>query len=379
MGLYLFVWPIYLAGEPFNASGTQIGLALALAAVVGTLGFMPGGFLADRFNRKKVLLLTWVIAVPAPLIWGLAPDWPWLILGIVLYSASFASIPAETAIIADRVKHGRRGASFGLVYAAFPLGWALGGFLGSLLLPALGGDLRNLFLLAFPFFCVSFLAMAVGLRPAPSLPLHPSEPRVEIPLRATLPTVVLPATVIGILGIGFNFVPIYLHDAKGVLTDAVALLGAATYVSSAPLGLLLGHLADRFGVGRAMALSAVLEGLGLLMLLFTPASLVLLTTPLLGFFAVTRVLGDTSVGATAARGRGRAYGLYFTLEGAAVALGSAGGGVLYDLREWLPFAAAPLLVVPLVVLLWVGRQAVPPTAPKPVASLARLENVGNGR
>ncbi len=373
MGLYQFVWPLYLK-EVADASATQVGLAVALAALVGAVAFLPGGFLADRFDRKKVMLSTWVLGVPAPLLWWLATDWTLVVAGIVLYFISFASIPAETALIADRVKQARRGTSFGLVYASFPLGWALGAFVGTAVLPTVG--LRALFLLAFPLFCVAFVAGVLYLRPSPSHPFPRWERGTLASLRWSLPLVVLPAALLGVLNLAFNFAPLYLDEIKGLEEWRVELVGAVAYLSSAPLGILLGHLADRRGVPRTLALASLLLAGGLVILLLAPSPLMLLNAPLLGFFYVARILGDTGVAAAAAVGRGRAYGLYFAIEATAIAVGSAAGGLLYDFRQWLPFVVGLGLLPPTLVLLYLLWPARPTSLPPPVATAAGIEGVG---
>ena len=87
------------------------------------------------------------------LITGLAPTIGWLFIGRTLSGMAGATYPTVNAYIADISPPEKRAANFGLVGAAFGLGFILG--------PALGGFVGEHFGLRAPFF------VAAGLSASP--------------------------------------------------------------------------------------------------------------------------------------------------------------------------------------------------------------------
>jgi MFS transporter, DHA1 family, tetracycline resistance protein len=91
------------------------------------------GSLSDRFGRRPVILLSNFGLGLDYLVMALAPTLGWLFVGRVISGVTSASIPTAMAYIADVTPQQKRAAAFGMVSAAFGLGFVLG--------PALGGIL----------------------------------------------------------------------------------------------------------------------------------------------------------------------------------------------------------------------------------------------
>jgi len=113
------------------------------------------GNLSDRFGRRPVLILSLLMLGVDYAITGLAPTISWLFIGRTLSGMAGASYPTVNAYIADVSPPEKRAANFGLVGAAFGLGFILG--------PALGGLLGEHFGLRAPFFAAAGLAVANAL------------------------------------------------------------------------------------------------------------------------------------------------------------------------------------------------------------------------
>lgn len=142
LGLYLYIWPVYVRN--LGATESQVGLVLAASTLVASAAFIPGGVLTDRYDRKRVMILGWSLALPAPFIFFYATHWMQLLPGVLLYFSSFLGIPALTAYIADFSPPEERMTSFGFVYAGFPLGLTYSPALGAYLLRYV--EIRDLFL-----------------------------------------------------------------------------------------------------------------------------------------------------------------------------------------------------------------------------------------
>ncbi|MEY2529472.1 MAG: transporter, family, tetracycline resistance protein [Verrucomicrobiota bacterium] len=93
------------------------------------------GVLSDRFGRRPVILLSNLGLGLDYIVMALAPTLGWLFLGRVISGITAASITTGTAYVADVVPPEKRASAFGLIGAAFGVGFVLG--------PALGGLLGN--------------------------------------------------------------------------------------------------------------------------------------------------------------------------------------------------------------------------------------------
>ncbi|HXS07222.1 MAG TPA: TCR/Tet family MFS transporter [Rhizomicrobium sp.] len=113
------------------------------------------GNLSDRFGRRPVLILSLGMLGVDYLITGLAPTIAWLFIGRVLSGGAGAAYPTANAYIADISPPERRAANFGLVGAAFGVGFVLG--------PALGGFVGEHFGLRAPFFVAAGISFANAL------------------------------------------------------------------------------------------------------------------------------------------------------------------------------------------------------------------------
>lgn len=91
------------------------------------------GNLSDRFGRRPVLLTSLAVLGVDYLITALAPTIFWLFIARLLSGMAGAAYPTANAYIADVSPPEKRAANFGLVGAAFGIGFVIG--------PAIGGVL----------------------------------------------------------------------------------------------------------------------------------------------------------------------------------------------------------------------------------------------
>jgi MFS transporter, DHA1 family, tetracycline resistance protein len=91
------------------------------------------GNLSDRFGRRPVLITSLAVLSVDYLITALAPTITWLFIARLLSGIAGAAYPTANAYIADVSPPEKRAANFGLVGAAFGIGFVIG--------PAIGGVL----------------------------------------------------------------------------------------------------------------------------------------------------------------------------------------------------------------------------------------------
>ena len=138
----------------------QHGNVQAAAVTVGTLSalyalmqfvFAPMlGSLSDRFGRRRVILVSLLGSGLDYFLLALAPNLGWFFAGRVIAGLTGANISAATAYIADVSPPEKRAGNFGLIGAAFGIGFIAG--------PALGGWLGDIHL-RLPFFVAGGLTM----------------------------------------------------------------------------------------------------------------------------------------------------------------------------------------------------------------------------
>ena len=144
---------VQLTGESVSHAAIYGGW---LAFVYAAMQFICApvlGNLSDRFGRRPVLLFAIGALGVDYLIMGLAPTLTWLFVGRTISGVAGASYTPASAYVADVSQPERRAASFGMVSAAFGVGFILG--------PALGGLLGSLgprtpFFAAAGMSCLNF-------------------------------------------------------------------------------------------------------------------------------------------------------------------------------------------------------------------------------
>jgi DHA1 family tetracycline resistance protein-like MFS transporter len=108
------------------------------------------GALSDRFGRRPILLISLAGLGVDYILMSLAPALTWLFIGKLIAGIGGASFTTATAYIADISTAKTRAQNFGLVGAAFGIGFILG--------PAIGGFLGQLDVRA-PFYFAAGLSL----------------------------------------------------------------------------------------------------------------------------------------------------------------------------------------------------------------------------
>jgi MFS family permease len=91
-------------------------VAFGLAKALTNLG---AGAFAERFGRRRLLLLGWAFALPVPLLIGVAPSWAWIVAANVLLGVNQGLAWSMTVVMKiDLVGPKRRGLALGLNEAA---------------------------------------------------------------------------------------------------------------------------------------------------------------------------------------------------------------------------------------------------------------------
>ncbi len=129
IGLEQTVVPL-LGKEEFGLESNVLILSfIASFGIVKAVLNLFAGSLSDRWNRKKVLVLGWLFAVPVPFILLYGPDWNWVLFANVLLGVNQGLAWSMTVNMKiDLVGKERRGLALGLNEFAGYVSVALVGF-----------------------------------------------------------------------------------------------------------------------------------------------------------------------------------------------------------------------------------------------------------
>jgi MFS family permease len=134
VGLERSVLPL-VGKQDFGVSSTSAILAFVVAfgAAKAVTNLAAGG-LADRVGRKRLLVIGWLVALPVPLLIGIAPSWWFIVAANLLLGANQGLAWSMTVVMKiDLAGPRRRGLALGLNESAGYLGVAATAFVSGAL------------------------------------------------------------------------------------------------------------------------------------------------------------------------------------------------------------------------------------------------------
>lgn len=120
-----------LSGEDISSSASIGGLLNASYAIMQFFFSPILGGLSDRFGRRPVLLISLFGLGIDFLFLSMAPTMTWLFIGRIFAGICGASFTTASAYIADVSTPEKRAQNFGMIGAAFGLGFIIGPILGT--------------------------------------------------------------------------------------------------------------------------------------------------------------------------------------------------------------------------------------------------------
>lgn len=136
IGMIIPVLPLLIEqfrGGDTSSAARTVGVFGAAWAAIQFFASPVLGSLSDRFGRRPVILLSNLGLGLDYLLMAVSPSLGWLFVGRVLSGITSASVPTAYAYIADVTPPDRRAKAYGLIGAAFGIGFIVG--------PAIGGAL----------------------------------------------------------------------------------------------------------------------------------------------------------------------------------------------------------------------------------------------
>ncbi|MDZ7636852.1 MAG: MFS transporter [Bryobacterales bacterium] len=378
LGVGILVPVIPFLVRQFDSDALTVGL-LALSFSAAQFVCSPAlGVLSDRYGRRPVLLLSLLGTAFGYFLFGLAGSLLLLFIARLIDGATGGNISTAQAYIADITPPQDRAKNFGLVGAAFGLGFIIGPAMGGLLskislaAPAYGAGILTLVTVAFSYF---FLPETIRpeTRRTTSIRLYDINPFTQV-LLAMRRSELLPLLVavfflnFAFSGLQTNFA-VYTSDKLGMGPEANAMVFAyigviAVLMQAVIVRRLSKHVSDR----KLTIVGLGLMALGFLATAFAYDTLTLYlacTLTPVGSGLTTPTLTSMISRQVSSREQGWILGASQSFASLARIVGPVWAGVVYDyLSQGAPYwtGSISLLATLLVVLLFAARRPSAPSA-----------------
>lgn len=354
-GVVLPLLPLY--ASRFHASPATVG-AMFASFSVAQLVFAPiWGRVSDRIGRKPVLILSLVGTAVGTLLTGLAGSLALLFVGRIVDGASGASVSVAHAAVADVAPPRERARLFGLLGAAFGVGFVVG--------PALGG-VAALVDERLPFFVAAAIAgvnALVAIRRLPETNRRRADvhtplawtpqtgledevvvledqqdqqaPKEDVPTPRSIPRLLVVAFVSLVAFSAFEVTfPLFGHIRLGFeLSSTAGLFAAIGLLLAAVQSSLVRPAVERLGETGTLRLGLLTNAVGLLVLaavhswwLLVPALVALVVGQGLAMPAMTAAFA----GSASANRTGGVLGVQQSANGLARVVGPLLGGLLFE-------------------------------------------------
>ena len=328
-----------------GASAFAIGVLAAIGMLVATIVMLPGTRLAERRDLHKTIMAGWLIAIPAPLCFALAPDWGWTAVGVIFMQASVINAPAISLYLTIGVPRDRIAMVMTTVLSAYSLGLIASNLLTGWLAELV--SLRALFWMSAGFYALAAVCLwSLPAKLPPTLPSPSIRYRDLLRYPAFRVLLVLFSLVTLIIFIPWTFTGLYAREAAHVDNFWVGGLMGILYLGSVMIGLWLGRLRRSLG---SVAIVLCFEAAYVVSAILLLASMAL---PILGvaFFlrgafwsfrqVMTAVIGEVLPDHAMARG----YGLFALVTGAVVVVAYPIAGWMYGRSPAMPFWSSAVLM-----------------------------------
>jgi MFS family permease len=335
--------PKYL--EALGAPVVAVGVYGSTEDLLDGLYQYPGGWFADRYGRRRALLLFVGLAACGYGVIAAAPAWPFVLVGLVFMMAwSSLASPSLFAVVGDALPPERRAMGFSVQSILRRVPIVIAPVLGGLLIGSRGiiGGVRtglaaSILLALVTMGIVSRIRLALpAVHEAGVLGVWRSFPH---PLRQLLLSDVFIRTCEGMVDI---FLVLYALDVVGIRPPQFGLLVAVQMTTAILCYLPAARMADR--VGRKPFVIATFVAFALF-----PVAVILAHTfaGLVGAFVIggLREIGEPArkaliVDLVAPGARARGVGLYYLIRSMAITPAATVGGLLWTVAPQVPFVMA---------------------------------------
>ncbi len=346
-GAYTSVWPLWI--EALGAPIAVVGLVLGSAGFVRPFVLGPSSSLAERFDRRTIMIVARLCGVGGMAVAALAQTWHILFVTVVLNAMSEIVFPTLQTYVAERAIENRA--------RAFSMIVNVGPSLALIVTPLLSGllisiwDMRAAFVLGA---LTSVASIAIMSRMDFSPP--PADPDDTDTTVASYRSVFRNIRIRGLLGlhgatilslaVGVTLIPNFLKDARGMDPALISTLGALAAVGTGLFGLLVNRTPALSNLplrSAAMACGAISVGLLMFVLADTMPWIIVAFLLRGGMFASWAMMLAEMGERAPSRLRSRAFAVMEIMGGSAMAFGPIIASQLYRIDPSTPVLAGAIL------------------------------------
>ena len=338
-GLTIYLLPLFI--RDIQATPENVGFLFSVLTVASAVTIIPGGFLADKYDRKKILLLGWAIWTPVPLVFAFATLWTQLIPAMFFYGVLISG-PASSAYIVGCSDRSKMASTATMLAAAWGIGYTFAPSVSGLLAGTVGR--QYVFFLTAIFYLITLVTLtqisSQRATPASTCPEDLVESRNgKFEKRNIFYLSVLFASVMFFLALIFALVPQFLGDVYNYDVAQIGVFGSFTYFGGSTLSLMVGRIGDKRGKTVSISVSMLLVAISLGIFVSTGNFFVLILASFLrgASFPTWALIGATVGPIVPSASRARWISVVQTTAQVTSILAPYVGGVLYVASPQTPF------------------------------------------
>jgi len=320
-------YPLYV--QALGGTASTVGLIGSASAITEAFIKFPGGYIADKYGRKKIIMTMTFMAAIAYLFYALAPSWHFILIGAVLTSICWIYTPAFDSIVMESLPEEKRGTGYSMINLITKVSTTPSPLLAGLLFTSFGlvtASRISFLVVSLTFVIASVLRSRLVETFIDGIGVWRQVPRTLLALLGVELLFIVP-------NVMFNTTLIfYFVEELGITEVQLATIMTVIGVSMILLTLPAGKLIDRIGRKKPLLFAFLLLALTIPLMFVATYELILILTPLIGlinvifYSAIQALYADM----TPAEHRGKISGSksFFTLIG--VSVGQISGGLVYD-------------------------------------------------
>jgi ENTS family enterobactin (siderophore) exporter len=329
-GLFFFILPVHI--RALGASPSQVGITLSAAGLSMLIVVLPFGYLADRYDLRKLMIITKLFPIIPIALLGVVNHWQivMVLLFVIYFEGAVVTVfnsYLTRTLDAQDLQRTLTTISFGYL-------------LGEVLFRSIGARIAEEVGMSLVFYLAAIAAIISAI-PIASIKVHLSpQDRSEIDYRqlfsskAFITISIYIFAVLVIMEIGVALMPNYLDEVVGLDLATIGQMGSLAALGGAILSLTVGRLKGESG------LIAVLTSMIISMFLVVvyPVGIILpIGIFLMGSLYASHPITDALMGRNVSvHLSGLAFGFVGLLVGISLLLGPIIAGVLYEISPQMP-------------------------------------------